>query len=194
MLGLIRLAHQVEHTGIRLKVEIHVDLRPTIVNMSRHGVPHAAWLKLRHPENQLARPADLRMNHLKNRAHVTVGGIAQVDTPRAVETDFHRLVTSMSDGAHEVELRRSCRVGGPEAHLLGPHADIQRVAPAEFMSVAIRMHLPLPTQVYDPEFSTIEEIGRTNRFVRLQFERLRGRHGAADNEPIDMAVRELDFA
>ena len=42
------------------EIEIEVGLRAAVVRVARHGVPHAARLKLRHAHDELARLADLR--------------------------------------------------------------------------------------------------------------------------------------
>ena len=95
VLRLVGLAHEMDHPRVGGEVEIDVDLRAAVVHVGRHGVPHAARLELRQAHDELAGSADLRVDHLVDRARVRSSPASPSSIlARLGEADLHRVVAA----------------------------------------------------------------------------------------------------
>ena len=87
-----------------------------------------------------------------------------------------------------------CRILTLEAHGACPHTHVESVATRQCMDFPIDHHTPGRADVHHAKFAPRQEMLTAERLATLEFERLDRGHRPTENDAVDVAVNQADFA
>lgn len=187
--GLVRFAHEVEHTLVRAKLEIEIGFHAPVMDMGGHGVPDRTGRKLGVAHKQLAAFGDFRMQELQDDA--LVGGFrrAEFHPARVLDGDQPAWAGPVRGRRQDVEAARAGEGDGS-----GAHADVEHISLADLIGFPTRLHGAGLPDIENAEFAAIEK-GRGAGFLHfIQNEFASSGDGAAQDQPVVMGVDQVDLA
>ncbi|MNV58183.1 hypothetical protein D3C71_1505430 [compost metagenome] len=123
----VRLAHEVVDAVAVAQVEVEVDLAAAVVQVRRHGVPHAARLEHGQAQQQLRGLAGGRHDVLVDGALVAGFQRAAIQCHRVLDRQLLGFKARMGRGRGQVELRRVGGILRSEDDVLAAHRHVQAI-------------------------------------------------------------------
>ena len=153
-----RLPHEVKNHGIFRHLKVQVYFHTTLMSMTRHAVPHAAWLQSGHTHDQLAALHALRMNILVDVAIIRVRQAAQMIRHNVFTLDFDGRIGFVRRAAGKIEFCGILGIVACKNYVLGAHAHIKTIRKLQSILRTVYGHLACTANVNNAQFTALQEI------------------------------------
>ncbi|MNP32150.1 hypothetical protein D3C76_1253160 [compost metagenome] len=160
------------------------------MGMARHGVPQIARVEFGQAHAELAGFQYIGNEVFVDGAAVTGEIVTQGDRRDVRRRHFFGRISGMSRGAVVVKLRRLAAINAGEHHFLRAFSDIQRIAVANFKTLAVNRNRAWSADVNHTQLATLQEIAHAQLFAHFAAhgDGFTGWHNAADDDAVDVAV------
>ncbi len=156
--GFVGTPHQVEHDGVTLQVEVHVDFGPALMSVGRHGVPDTPLGQLGKAHDQLATVYTLWVNVLVDGALVGLWLSPQMHRFGRIKPGMLSRIACVSRQTDQVEPGWIIRVQRRELDGLATATDIQYLFIGHGILFAINADVALAADVERPNFAALGKV------------------------------------